>query len=87
MGDTSHLHARIIEEFPRRVNEAPDLDSALKERITKLATTNPEHAKTDQIRTAIVGDGDRAHPSTYPECVMCPVYSVTLVAGLNPRGR
>lgn len=58
MGDTSQLQTRIIEEFLRRVNEAPDLDAAIKERITKLATTNPERAKADHIRTAILGEGD-----------------------------
>lgn len=58
VGDTSHLQTRIMEEFVKRVNEAPDLDVAIKERITKLATTNPERAKADQIRTAILGEGD-----------------------------
>lgn len=58
MGETSHLQTRIIEEFLRRVNETPGLDSAIKERIAKLAATNPERAKAEQIRSAILGEGD-----------------------------
>lgn len=58
MGDTSLLHASIIEEFLKRVNEAPDLDTALKKRITTLASTDSEHAKADQVRKAILGEGD-----------------------------
>jgi hypothetical protein len=58
MGNTSHLRARIIEEFVRRVNEAPALDPAIKARIAKLATTAPERVKVDQVRTAILGEGE-----------------------------
>lgn len=58
MGNTSHLQTRIIEEFLRRLNDAPGLDSTIGERIAKLAATNPERARADQIRSAILGEGD-----------------------------
>ena len=58
MGDTSHLQRRIFEDFLRRVNEAPDIDAAIKERITKLVTTAPERSKAEQVRAAILVEGD-----------------------------
>ncbi len=58
MRNTSHLQTRIIEEFLRHVNNAPAVDEAIKDRITKLATTNPERVTAEQIRTAILGEGD-----------------------------
>jgi hypothetical protein len=58
MEDTSYLQARIIEEFLRRVNAAPDLDAGIKDRMAKLATTKPERVKVDHVRMVILGEGD-----------------------------
>jgi hypothetical protein len=57
VADTSDLQTRVIQEFVRRITEAPELDAAVKERIVNIAR-NPERAKAEHIKAALLGEGE-----------------------------